>query len=100
MLDDDVIYAIATACCEYPAPFKLASVLPSNLIGLCVDEFLDGKKYDVFCAKNYFLHRYLSCVCCMIRVWTRIEKLQHNEYGYPIDFEDILYDLERIDEDM
>ena len=100
MLDDSVIYAIVTACCEYPAPFKVASMLPDDLIGLCVNEFLNGRKYDIFCAENFFLHRYLSCVCCTIRAWAHIEKLPHDEYDDPVGYDDILFALEEVDEDV
>lgn len=37
MIDDSVIYAFATACGEFEAPFALADKLPDDFVGLCVD---------------------------------------------------------------
>ena len=99
MIDDSAVYAIACACAEYPAPFKVADMLPADLINICIDEFLNGRKYDYYCAEDYFLHRYLSCVCCMIRAWAHVYKLSRNEYDDPVDYEDVLYDLEEVNEE-
>ena len=99
MIDDSAVCAIACACSEYAAPFKVADMLPDDLVNICIDEFLDGKKYVYYCAEDYFLHRYLSCVCCMIRAYAHVYELPLDEYGDPVYYRDVLLDLEEVNEE-
>lgn len=99
MIDDSAVCEIACTCSEYAAPFKVADMLPDDLINICIDEFLDGRKYPYYCAEDYFLHRYLSCVCCMIRAYAHVHKLPLNEHGNPVDYDDVLLDLEEVNEE-